>query len=253
MLLDEQVKTRGYVWPFGAFIVVLALYQLFGELLEWDHPDASWWRRAPEQWVYPLQVLICGGILVRYWRQYDFAWGRTVWLGALAGLVGIGVWLTPTMLFDRLGYVTDAEVPMWLAKLGVAARTDGFDPGEVFNEGGGAWWTALLLRFLRAVVIVALVEEIFWRGFLMRYLLNPDGNYWSEPFGRGHWKSFVVVTLAFMLIHNPVDWAAAFFYGSLAYGVTVWTKSLGAVVVMHAVANLLMGWFAVRYGKLGLW
>jgi len=32
-----------------------------------------------------------------------------------------------------------------------------------------------------------------------------------------------------------------------------WSRSLGACVVMHAVANLLMGLYAVGYAKYGLW
>ena len=75
----------------------------------------------------------------------------------------------------------------------------------------------------------------------MRFLLDPDRNYWKVPFGKPAWISYLVVTVAFMLVHQPVDYAGALVFGSLMYGVAVWTRSLMACVIMHGVANLLMG------------
>ena len=47
-----------------------------------------------------------------------------------------------------------------------------------------------------------------------------------------------------------VDYAGAFVYGSLTYLLCVWSKSLGACVVMHATANLLMGLYIMAYRKI---
>ena len=57
----------------------------------------------------------------------------------------------------------------------------------------------------------------------------------------------------FILVHAPVDYAGALVYGSMTYLLCVWSKNLGACVVMHATANLLMGLYAMAYGKYGLW
>jgi len=56
-----------------------------------------------------------------------------------------------------------------------------------------------------------------------------------------------------MIAHAPVDYAAALVYGSITYLLCVWSKNLGACVVMHATANLLMGIYVMSYGKYGLW
>jgi len=90
----------------------------------------------------------------------------------------------------------------------------------------------------------------------MRYLLDrdgPNGSFWNIPFGQASWMTFFVVTFLFMIAHAPVDYAGAFVYGSLTYLVTIITKNLLSVVVMHGVANLLMGIYALSYGKYGLW
>lgn len=247
---SRENKSHAHVVPFAAFLILNFLMGIKG--IEWAHPSAPWWREWPEQWMYPLQTLIVGGILAFYWKHYQLKFTKAVLLGALMGVVGIGLWLLPTTLYDRFDFSEDT-VGIW-EYFGVMPRTDGFNPNDVVPEFGVAgYWVSLILRLLRAVVVVALVEEIFWRGFIMRFVLDPDGNYWKKPFGVHHWKGYVSTTLLFMFIHQPVDYCGAFFFGSLMYWVAVRTKSLLACIVMHGVANLLMGIYAIQFGKYGLW
>jgi hypothetical protein len=188
--------------------------------------------------------------LLKNWRYYEFRWNAK-WslLGVLFGAAGIGFWLLPTIVYDRLGLT--GETQGWLRWFGVQQRIDGFDP-HVFSDPA-AYWTSLVLRFVRAAIVVALIEEIFWRGFLMRFMADRDGSYWLQPFGRHTWSGFAVCTLAFTIAHAPVDYAGALIYGSLTYLLCIWSKNLGACVIMHATANFLMGCFIMAYGKYGLW
>jgi CAAX prenyl protease-like protein len=248
--VDPGRRTLAHVVPFAVFMGLQLLSQLYGHFFGWDHPHAPWWQRYPEQWIYPLQVVACFPILLRWWRAYEFRWtGKAFALGILFGAIGIGFWLLPTTLYDHLGMTGEAEG--WKKWLGVAARTDGFNPGVFENPAG--YWFSLVMRFIRAAVVVALVEEIFWRGFLMRFVLDWDGDYWKQPFGKASWLSFAVVTGLFMFAHAPVDYAGALIYGSLTYFLCVFSKSLSACVVMHATANFLMGCYIMAYGKYGVW
>lgn len=241
---------KAHVLPFAAFMFFLIVMQVAESLIGWDHPAAPWWKRDVAQWVYPLQTLVVLGLLVRYWKTYRFDWSfKWSFIAVIFGVVGIGFWLLPTALYDAWGL--SGETGGWKKWLGIAKRDEGFDPG-IF-ENVGAYWTSLIMRFLRAVVVVALVEEIFWRGFVMRFCMDWNGDYWKQPFGRAHLKSYLVVTLLFMLAHSSLDWAGALVYGSLTYLLCVWSKSLGACVIMHAVANFLMGIYIISYGKYGLW
>jgi CAAX prenyl protease-like protein len=248
-------RTLAHVVPLVAFMVIMLPWQFVGDLIEWKHPLAPWWRRYPEHWLYPLQSLIAIVLLLFFRKNYNFKVSpRGVLIGVLMGAVGISFWLLPTHLHMVLGLEGDQEG--WLKWFGVMPRDDGFNPQDLSDIFGGSpsvYWTTLILRFFRAVVVVALVEEIFWRGFLMRFLLNPDRDYWAVPFGKPAWVSYAVVTLAFVLVHQPVDYVGAFVFGSIMYGVAVWTRSLMACVIMHGVANLLMGIYALYYAKYGLW
>lgn len=247
---DPELLTRAHLVPFAVFMAFLVLLQLATSLIGWDHPDAPWWREDPAQWVYPLQTITALFFLRRYWKSYTFDWSlKWSLIAVVFGAVGIACWLLPTTLYDHWGM--QGEVTGWLKRLGFAARRDGFDPG-IF-EHPVAYWSSLIMRFVRAVVVVALIEEIFWRGFVMRFVLDTEGDCWRQPFGKAHWKSYLVVTGLFMIAHTPVDYAGAFVYGSLTYLLCIWSKNLGACVVMHAVANFLMGLYIMAYGKFGLW
>jgi uncharacterized protein len=247
---DPEQLTRAHVIPFVAFMSFMLVLLLLGYTIEWKHPDAPWWRRDPAQIVYPFQTLTALGFIIYYWRNYTFQWSlKWSFVGMIFGAVGIGCWLLPTTLYDAW-HLTEKPTG-WLGLLGIEARKEGFDPGLFQNPIG--YWFSLIFRFLRAAVVVAFVEEIFWRGFIMRLVCDWEGDYWKQPFGRHRWLSFLIVTGLFIFAHGASDYAGALVYGSLTYALCVWSKNLGACVVMHATANFLMGLYIMAYGKYGLW
>jgi len=247
----KHERNVAHVAPLLVFMLVLMLPQIL-EMVGFaiDNKYMPWFRREPEQWIYPLQTMIGLGILARYWKHYEFkpiTMKGTV-IATVMAVIGIAFWIAPGHFFRTAGI--GEGLPKFL---GFEERVDGFDPSFI-REHSVFWHSmAIFMRFVRMVVAVALVEEIFWRGFLMRFLLNPDGNYWKQPFGKFSWLSFGVVTVAFMLAHAPVDWGSAIIYGVLTYGVAVWTKSLWACVWMHAVANLLLGIYTLSTEQWGYW
>jgi uncharacterized protein len=247
---DPERLTRAYVTPFVVFMVFMMFLQLVGSFIEWKHPDAPWWRQDPAQFIYPLQTLTAALFLIRYWRLYTFDWSvKWSLVGLVFGAIGIGFWLLPTVLFDAWGLTGKTEGLLKI--LGVAERKEGFDPSIIRHPFG--YWAALIMRFIRAAVVVALVEEIFWRGFLMRFICDWEGDYWKQPFGRHRWLSYLIVTVLFMSAHASVDYAGAFIYGSMTYLLCVWSKNLGACVIMHGTANFLMGLYIMMSGNYGLW
>ncbi len=147
-------QEKAYLAPFIAFMGFLALNELVGKVF--DGVDAAWWMSEPQFWVFPLQTLVCGWLLARGWKYYELGPPRGVawWLGI--GILVLLLWIAPQV---------------WLGR---PARLDGFDP-TYFGLSGWAFNTTVALRFVRLVIIVPLLEEIFWRGFLLRYLTQIDG------------------------------------------------------------------------------
>ena len=109
----------------------------------------------------------------------------------------------------------------------------------------------LAARFTRLVIVVPLVEEIFWRGFLLRYLVRED--FTAIPFGSSNRFSFWAVVVAFTAVHAPADWPAAFLTGILFNLIAVRTRSLAACVTAHAVANLALGVYICATKQWGFW
>jgi CAAX prenyl protease-like protein len=217
--------TAAYVAPMATFLLLLALNSAL------KSAGGGFWLRSAEYWVYPLQTVACGGVLLIYRREYELAFPRRVWIAIAVALVVFVIWISPQAFF------------------GAAPRTSGYNP-EIFAEPP-LYWTNVALRFLRLVIVVPLIEEIFWRGFLLRYLISND--FARVPFGSFSWFSFAVVSIAFMSTHAFPDWPAALICGALYNCVAYWTKSLASCVIAHALTNLLLGVWIMQTRQWGFW
>lgn len=216
----------------GPFLLFAALLGGVGLVRSWCAGSEHLLLRAPEQWIYPLQALLCGALVWRFWPVYGMklprGWGFSLFIAVLV----LAIWIAPQQ---------------WL---GQPPRLEGFDP-TLFGEGTPAYFLVLALRFLRLVIVVPLVEEIFWRGFLCRYLIDDD--FTRPPFGAFSWQSFGIVSLAFAGAHWGPDFIPALITGALYNIVAYRTRSLSSCVVAHAVTNGLLGGYIMATRQWGFW
>ena len=219
-----------YVLPFAVFMGGLALMSLVQSVAPAE--NAPLWLAEPKYWIFPLQTVLCSALLVWFWKAYDWGAKWHVITAVLTGLVVLALWISP----------------QWL--LGAEQRTDGFNPG-LFAGSAALYWGTLILRFIRLVVIVPLLEEIFWRGFLLRYLIKED--FTKVPFGTFSWFSFGVVTVMFGLAHFGPDFIPALLTGAIYNLLAVKTRSLACCVLAHAVTNLGLGLYIMQTGQWGFW
>ncbi len=219
-----------YVLPFAVFMGGLALVSAVQAFA--PEKGAPLWLSDPMYWAYPLQTIVCGALLLWFWTTYEWGAKWHVVTAILAGLVVLAVWIAP----------------QWL--LGADPRMEGFNP-ETFEGSPVMWWSTVALRFLRLVVVVPLLEEIFWRGFLLRYLIKED--FTKVPFGEFSWFSFGVVVVMFGLAHYGPDLVPALLTGAIYNLVAIRTKSLAGCVVAHAVTNLGLGIYIMQTRQWGFW
>jgi hypothetical protein len=192
----------------------------------------SFWLSSAEFWMYPLQTFICAGLLWWFWREYELRVPRGLFFAIAIAVLVFVIWISPQQFF------------------GFGPRTEGFNPDK-FADQPGAYWATVALRFLRLVIIVPLVEEIFWRGFLLRYFVNEK--FTQVPIGAFSWLSFGVVTAGFTLAHSYADYVAAAITGVLYNVVAYRTKSLTSCVIAHAITNLLLGLWIMYTRQWGFW
>ncbi len=141
---------------------------------------------------------------------------RRIGAAVLVGIVGIALWIGLSEL--RLEARIASYFPEWLRP----GPRPGYDPNERLTA---AWaiWGFVLARLWGLVVLVPIAEELFWRGFLNRWIQSP---HWEEvPVGRFTVGSFVTVTLLFALAHP--EWLAAACYCARQRLVDVEAGSLG--------------------------
>src|SRR5256885_15122370 len=109
-----------------------------------------------------LRLAVMAGVLYLVARPaLDFR--VTQWAGSLAiGFVIFGLWIAPDLLFPsyRHSFLFDN------ALLGSARSS--------MPEASRHDLPVLWLRSLRAAIIVPIVEELFWRGWLMRWMIAQD-------------------------------------------------------------------------------
>ena len=228
-MFGANSQERAYLAP---FVVFLGLLGLGGVVAHLGEGDARWFLRETRYWVCPLQTVVCAVILARFWRFYEWRLPQRPLLAIGVGILSLILWIAPQQWF------------------GAPGRWEGFDPA-FFGPDGWPHGLNVGLRFVRLVVIVPLVEEIFWRGFLLRFLIRED--FTQIPIGTFSWKSWAIVTLGFTLEHSMADWPAAVLTGVLFNFVAWRTRSLSACVLTHAVTNLLLGLWVLRTGQLGFW
>jgi uncharacterized protein len=168
-----------HVLPLLLFLTLLALCQLVTA-----HGHGFVLRHA-EFWIYPTQTILCGAVLLWFRRCYEFHRLKNVGFTLLIAFAVFVLWIAPQQFFH------------------FAPRTIGFDP-EILGKNPAVYWSTIPFRFLRLVVVVPLVEEIFWRGFLLCFVI--DEHFERLPFGKFTWPSFAIVALAFTFSHSRADW-----------------------------------------------
>ena len=227
---DERAPNNRKILAHALPMIVFILFiGLCGALRQ---PTGSLWQTAPEFWVYPLQTLLCAALLIFFRHEYHFhQLRRPLFVLALALFVFL-LWIAPQQFF----HFDDRRL--------------GFDPDKLATAPM-LYWATQAARFLRLVIVVPLVEEIFWRAFLLRYLIAEK--FQSVPFGAFSWFSFGVVTIAFTLSHSTADWPAALVTGALYNLVAYRTKSLASCVLAHAITNLALGLWIIATRQWGFW
>lgn len=159
----------------------------------------------------------------------------TVVVGALVFVL----WILPDQLIP--GY----RDPV-LFQNGVIGRVASTMPAEARSD-----LPVLVLRFLRAAVIVPIVEELFWRGWLPRWIDRMD-DFGARPLGAFTGFSFVASSILFGLEHGSF-WDVGIVAGAIYNWWMMRTKSLGDLVWCHGVTNALLSGWVIGMGQWQYW
>ncbi|GIW88716.1 MAG: CAAX prenyl protease-related protein [Isosphaeraceae bacterium] len=213
-----------YVAPMGVFGVLTALE---GQIA----PTTTESGRQLYPWIYAAKIGVVGVVAWMCrgtWR--DLAWpekpAAVVWGVVLGVLVGV-FWVGLDPYYPRFAWLGERSA---------------YDPTGLGVVERGVF---LVVRGLGLVVVVPLIEELFWRSFLIRWLIKPE--FWEVPIGRVTLGAAAGTSALFALGHP--EWLPALITGLLWAWLLAWTRSVLVCVVSHAAANATLGAIVLGTGR----
>jgi CAAX prenyl protease-like protein len=213
--LKSTSPTLAYVLPFGVFIALLALQQIV--------PIPQWVRFAA-----PL-------IVIAFYSRQALGTRLVSPLASIAmGIAVCAFWVGPEIVFP--GYHHH-----WLFSNGLLGHPDSTATAAQKSDQ-----MFILFRILVLAITVPILEELFWRGWLMRWLI--DRNFQKIPLGTYDRQAFWIVAALFASEHGSF-WDVGLLTGVIYNWWMIRTKSLWDCILMHAVTNACLAWYVLHYDQ----
>ncbi|WP_432382713.1 CAAX prenyl protease-related protein [Duganella sp. P38] len=219
-MFDASARPR--VLPFLAYMLFIVL----ADLLQRSGLD-----EAQLRYVYPVKIAVVAAMLWHYRHAYvELATPMNLGQGLLSVAVGVLV----LVLWVNL----DAG---WM----VIGQSAGYDP----RDNGVVNWPLAMIRLAGAALVVPVMEELFWRSFLARWL--QSANFLELRPIAIKLRFLVVTVILFGFEHNL--WFAGIIAG-IAYTLLYCrTGSLRTAVLAHAVTNGLLGVWIICTAQWTYW
>jgi len=186
-------------------------------------------------YLYPVKALTIGYLLYRFKGQYHELMVKDL-SNLPATLTAVGGGLLVFALWIKLDWV-----------IAIAIVPQGFNPTLLMERNSQVVMT--FFRIAGSVLVVPLMEELFWRSFLIRFII--DKNFDTVRLGTFTWASFLVTAILFGLEHNYI--LAGIMAGMMYNLILYKTRSLAQCVLSHTVTNLALAIYVVATGKWHFW
>ena len=187
------------------------------------------------RWISLLRPIVTALLLAFFWRRYvelrDAPRLRAgdVGLAIAAGFAVFGAWITFDHGWALIGGGRGGFVPL---------GSDGtLDPALA------------TMRLAGLVLVVPIMEELFWRSFVMRRI--ADRNFLAVDPRRAGWLAFALSSALFASEHAL--WFAGLLAG-LAYGACYMrSRNLWIPILSHAITNATLGLWILATAQWHFW
>lgn len=99
-------------------------------------------------------------------------------------------------------------------------------------------------------MIVPIVEELFWRAWLMRWLIDPE--FWKVRLGTYAPVAFWVTAILFASEHGPY-WDVGLITGIIYNLWMIRTRSVTDCILTHAVTNAMLSGYVIATSQWQYW
>lgn len=219
----EKYPSVRYLAPFIAFLLFLTI--------SGRHLFSPYWEA-------PLWVLVLGVICFWTWPRELSLRPVRPWASISVGILVFAIWIAPDLLIP--GY---RNAPAFSNAISGKLHSS-LKPDELHSQ-----WI-LFWRTLRAIAIVPIVEELFWRAWLMRWLIQPD--FQKVRLGTYAPLAFWVTAILFASEHGPY-WDVGLITGVIYNFWIIRTRSIADCILMHAVTNAILSWYVMASSQWQYW
>jgi CAAX prenyl protease-like protein len=247
---EAQNSTRdtvAFILPLFVFLVIGSFYPDFAQFSDTDDPDnAPLFSSATRIYVgmVGIQVIIASGLILYFHRVYlrHFPLKVSPW-SVVVGVVGIVLWIGVCELH------IEKEFFGAIGLKSLVANRPAFNPFESIADNGFRS-LFLALRFALLAILVPIIEELFLRGWLVRWINDPDWE--TVSLKTLSWTALLTPSCYGVMTH-PSEAIAAFLWFGLVTVLMRYTGNLWDCIVAHAVTNLLLGIYVIQYSAWELW
>ena len=223
------------ILPFVVYLSFLAIVQIIPSITASGVTQNSWGGHV-DLWLYPVKTAAVLALLIYFWPQYQEL-KDTIINGPREAILTIAVGLLVYAAWVRMD---------WSWAMQGDGTADGYDPSRT---GTGTGIVLAGIRLFGASVVVPIMEELFWRSFLIRYLVSSK--FESVALGMFTVFSCAATVVLFGLEHDL--WLAGMMAGVAYTGLLYYTKRLWPCIVAHAVTNLALGIHVLMTGEWRWW
>jgi CAAX prenyl protease-like protein len=189
-------------------------------------------------WEYPIRVVTVTAVLLAVSRPVLKLKPASTIQSVGLGLAVFAIWVAPDLLWP-------AYRAHWLFHNPLTGAAGSSLPDGIVRD-----LVFLTFRIAGTAVLVPIIEELFWRAWLMRYLVSPD--FQNVRLGTYTAMSFWVTAILFASEHGPY-WDVGLIAG-IAYGWwMVRTRSLADCILAHAVTNLALAFYVIALERWEYW
>lgn len=169
---------------------------------------------------YSAKVILTAIALICFFPKYKEITKKIDWLACVFGIVVISAWLVLERFYHGSGQ---------------------FVPSNSFLLG---------IKLIGLILIAPIIEELFVRSFLMRFLTNPDK--WDKvKIGAYSLFSFITTVLFFGFSHDR--WIAGLVIGVMLNLWLYYRKDISSCIQAHMVANACLAIITIYTQNWHLW
>jgi membrane protease YdiL (CAAX protease family) len=236
--LPDPDRNRANAWISHAvpFVAWLFIMQVLGD---------------PEGWKYAVRSFACLGLFLwlKPWVWYPKLQVRNLPLAVGVGLFVFVAWVGMETEWARttLPWLHDVYVRYGVLPFGKPREVmDGLSPYHPEVCG----WTLTLIRIAGSALVIGVIEEFFWRGFLYRWFARKNWLDFHPPLYDT--VTFFMISAVFAMEH--MELVGGFIAGMAYAWMYIRTKGdIWSVAIAHAITNAVLGAYVVMSGSYQYW